>query len=93
MNAALPEVLAQQRKRMAPEREPHRRVVAHDVVAFGRLGEKRGLNGNRGQREASGFIHGERLPKRSAAMSGEACQCIGGGQRTQVTSVQTGAPG
>src|SRR5690349_14308409 len=77
------EMAAQERERMAPEREPEARVVGDDVGAFARGDERRQrLDGRAVERRAPRGPG--RRPVREAPVPGERLQRTGGGERAQI---------
>ena len=71
MDAAFLEAFSKERERMAPQREAQGRVVADDLLAFGRNCEGRRRDVHSRQLETGRFVHRERFPERFAAMSRE----------------------
>src|SRR5690348_7480403 len=83
---------AQERQRMASQREAEAAVVGDDVLAFGgrRQRRLRFIEGNAGQKRRHAFHAGD-VPHRIMAMSGKRRERIAVGQRSQVAPIETRA--
>src|SRR5471032_3407400 len=78
--AVFQQLLAQQRQRMAAQRQPQRAIVAEDVLAFRRRAQLRHLLIRRGRAQQVLVGHGaDGLPQCLASVAGQMAQRVGAG--------------